>query len=160
MKKTFLLLSVFLGILALCAFAKEAHEKPDFDAALQSHFRSIRERDIGAFRAHLTKSETLYTIVQNGHAFTTPAEIAAIHEEWFRDGNWVWEGKVVHKVVGEDMALAVVKYSYRAKPADPPVESWLTYVFALEDGAWKIIHDQNTALDFAAFSKSLSSGTK
>ncbi len=45
--------------------------KPDFDAALQEHFKSIANRDIEAFKAHLTKGDTLYTIVQNGHAFTT-----------------------------------------------------------------------------------------
>ena len=34
-----------------------------------------------------------------------------------------------------------------------PLASWLTYVFALQDGEWKIVHDQNTALDFPAFAK-------
>jgi hypothetical protein len=130
--------------------------KPDFDAALQRHFDAIANRDLEAFKANLTKNDTLYTIVQNGHAFKTPQELIDIHEMWFKDPNWIWEGAPVHKVVGEDMAMAVVKYSYRAKPEDTPFESWLTYVFALEDGAWKIIHDQNTALDFAAFSKSMS----
>jgi hypothetical protein len=130
--------------------------KPDFDAALQRHFDAIVNRDLEAFKANLTGNETLYTIVQNGHAFKTPQELIDIHEMWFKDPNWIWEGSVVHKVVGEDMAMAVVKYSYRAKPEDAPFESWLTYVFALEDGAWRIIHDQNTALDFAAFAKSMS----
>jgi len=132
---------------------------PDFDLALQKHLDAIATRDLAAFAAHLTKRETLYTIVQNGHAFTTPQESIDIHEGWFKDKDWIWEGRVIHKVVGADMAMAVLKYDYRARPKDKPFETWLTYVFALEDGAWKIIHDQNTALDFAAFSKSLNSGT-
>ena len=129
--------------------------KPDFDQALQSHFDAINHRDLEAFKTHLTKNQTLYTIVQNGHAFTTPQESIAIHQEWFKDKNWTWEAKVVHKVVGVDMAMALVKYTYRPSPQTPAFETWLTYVFALEDGQWKIIHDQNTALDFAAFSKAL-----
>jgi ketosteroid isomerase-like protein len=128
--------------------------KPDFDQALQKHFQAIADRDIEAFKSHLTQGETLYTIVQNGHAFTTPAETIAIHEQWFQDPNWIWEGAVVHKVVGEDMAMALVKYEYRAKTEDEPFSTWLTYVFQLQDGEWRIVHDQNTALSYAAFAKS------
>lgn len=127
--------------------------KPDFDAALQAHFKAISNRDIEAFKSHLTKGDILYTIVQNGHAFTTPSETIAIHEQWFKDQNWVWEGSIVHKIVGEDVAMALVKYQYRAKPEDTPVVTWLTYVFQLQDGQWRIVHDQNTALDFAAFAR-------
>jgi hypothetical protein len=127
--------------------------KPDFDAAVIKHFESISKRDIEAFKSHLANGDTLYTIVQNGHAFTTPAETIEIHREWFKDPNWVWEGSVIHKVVGEDMAMALVKYQYRARPEDTPVVNWLTYVFQLQDGQWRIVHDQSTALDFAAFAR-------
>lgn len=128
--------------------------KPDFDKAIQQHFDAISNRDIEAFKSHLTEGDTLYTIVQNGHAFTTPQETIKIHEEWFKDMIWIWEGSVVHKVVGEDLAMALVKYQYRAKASDAPFTTWLTYVFQLQEGQWKIVHDQNTALDFAAFAKS------
>lgn len=127
--------------------------KPDFDTALQKHFAAISNRDIEAFKSHLTHGETLYTIVQNGHAFTTPSETIAIHEQWFKDKNWVWEGSVVHKIVGEDVAMALVKYQYRSKPEDQAIVTWLTYVFQLQDGQWRIVHDQNTALDFVAFAR-------
>ncbi len=128
--------------------------KPDFDQALQKHFDAIAHRDIEAFTSHLTRGDTLYTIVQNGHAFTTPAELGAIHEQWFKDPSWIWEGSVVHKVVGEDMAMALVKYQYRAKAGDEPFSNWLLYVFRLEDGEWRIVHDHSTALDYAAFARS------
>src|SRR5690349_16812723 len=108
-------------------------QKPDFDKKLQQHLDSITSRDLDLFKAHLTKTDTLYTIVQNGHAFKTPQELIALHEDWFKDTNWVWEGSVVHKVVGTDMAMALIKYDYRAKTDDKPFSTWLTYVFQLED---------------------------
>lgn len=132
---------------------KEIEAKPNFDLALQQHFDAIAKRDITAFKSHLTQKSTLYTIVQNGHAFTTSEENIALHEEWFKDPNWIWEGSVVHKVVGEDMAMALIKYDYRAKAEDNPISTWLTYVFKLEDNQWRIIHDHNTSLDFPAFAK-------
>lgn len=128
--------------------------KPDFDNALQNHLASIAARDIEAFKGNLTLDETLYTIVQNGHAFTKKSELIAIHEQWFKDPNWVWKGEVVHKVVGEDMAMALIKYQYQAKPDEAPFGTWLVYVFQLQNGKWRIVHDQNTALDYAAFARS------
>ncbi|MDE1153363.1 MAG: DUF4440 domain-containing protein [Micavibrio sp.] len=129
--------------------------KPDFDLALQKHLAAIENRDLAAFSKGITQNPVLYTIVQNGHAFKTPAEIIAIHADWFNDSNWAWNGDVIHKVVGSDMAFAVLKYTYRASAGGTAFETWLTYVFAIEDGAWKIIHDQNTALDYHAFSRSM-----
>jgi hypothetical protein len=142
------------GAIALTACNRGATMKPDFDNALQGHLDAISNRDIAAFKSNLTRGEKLYTIVQNGHAFTTPSELAEIHEQWFKDPDWIWEGSVVHKLVGEDMAMALVKYQYRAKAGDEPFDTWLLYVFTLEDGKWRIVHDQNTALDYAAFAQS------
>ncbi|MEX1230001.1 MAG: nuclear transport factor 2 family protein [Planctomycetaceae bacterium] len=148
-------LPLIIGFLfSLTSCNRGTSMKPDFDFALQQHFAAISNRDIEAFKSHLTRGETLYTIVQNGHAFTTPPELIDIHEQWFKDPNWIWEGSVVHKVVGEDMAMALVKYQYRAKADDEPFSTWLLYVFQLQEGEWRIVHDQNTALDYAAFARS------
>ena len=129
--------------------------RPDFDTSLQQHFLAISNRDIEAFKSHLTRGDTLYTIIQSGHAFTTPSESIQLHEQWFKDPNWLWEGSVVHKVVGEDMAMALIKYDYRAKADDEPFSTWLTYVFQLQEGQWRIVHDQNTAVDYAAFCRAV-----
>jgi ketosteroid isomerase-like protein len=118
-------------------------------------FSAISRRDIEAFKSHLGRGDTLYTIMQSGHALTTPAETVRLREQWFKDPNWIWEGTVVHKVVGEDMAMALVKYQYRAKADDAPFSTWLTYVFQVQEGQWRIVHDHNTALDYAAFSRAV-----
>lgn len=133
---------------------KKQLRKPDFDKALQQHLDSITNRNLDVFKAHISKGDVMYTIVQNGFAFKTPEELVAVHEEWFKNPDWIWEGSVIHKVVGEDMAMALIKYDYRAKAEDEPFSTWLTYVFRLEDNEWRIIHDHNTALDFHAFAKS------
>jgi hypothetical protein len=132
----------------------EPLQKPDFDQALQQHLDSITSRNLATFQAHITKSDILYTIVQNGFAFKTAAELVATHAEWFKDPEWIWEGSVVHKVVGADMAMALLRYDYRAKAEDKPFSTWLTYVFHLEDNEWRLIHDHSTALDFHAFARS------
>lgn len=128
--------------------------QPDFEAALRRLLDAIQNRDLGAYTSCITQGETLYTIVQNGHAFRTSQELVAVHAEWFKDPQWTWEGEVVHRVVGADMAMALVRYAYRARAEDEPFSTWLTYVFRLEDDTWRVVHDHNTALDYAAFAKS------
>ena len=54
--------------------------------------------------------------------------------------------------------MALVQYQYRPKAEDVPIVSWLTYVFRVEDGQWRIVHDQNTALDYAAFARAAGIG--
>ncbi len=130
-----------------------AIENPDLDAVIAEHFAAIASRDIDAFTSHLCDAETLYTIIQNGHAFTTRQESIELHKQWFKDPNWIWEGSVVHKIVGEEVAMALIKYQYRAKREDTPVDSWLTFVFQIQNGYWRIAHDHNTALDYAAFAR-------
>lgn len=148
----FVLLSALSLLLSSCG--QRAAMKPDFDQALESHLASITSRDINAYKDGLSLDDTLYTVVQNGHAFTRRSELIALHEEWFKDSNWIWKGEVVRKVVGEDMAMALIKYEYQAKPEDEPFSTWLVYVFQIQDGKWRIVHDQNTAQDYAAFARS------
>lgn len=125
----------------------------NFDQALQQHFAAIAARDLEAFKSHLTESETLHTIVQTGHAFTTVAETVELHRQWFLDPNWSWQATVVHKVVGTDVAMALINYHYRPHAEAEGFKSWLTYVFQLQQGQWRIVHDQNTAVNYAAFAR-------
>ena len=140
--------------LLLASCGQRAAVKPDFDLALRSHLASIASRDINAFKQGLSLEDTLYTIVQSGHAFTRRSELIELHEQWFKDPNWIWKGEVVRQVVGEDMAMALLRYEYQAKPEDEPFGTWLVYVFQLQDGQWRIVHDQNTAQDYVAFARS------
>ena len=150
-------ITVGIAVVAAIAYmmntSKPKRMKPDFDSALNSHFAAITNRDMEAFKSHLSLGDTLYTVVQNGHAFKTKAETIAIHEQWFKDPNWTWKGSVVHKVVGVDMAMALVRYTYQPNKETAPFETWLVYVFQLQEGCWRIVHDQNTALDFHAFAR-------
>lgn len=143
--------AVIFALLALVAAScgakgKDMAEVPDFQAALERHLGAIERRDIDAFKASVTAGDTLLTIVQNGHAFTTPAETIAIHEEWFKRDGWSWKGDVVRTIVGKDVAAAVIRYVYQDAPDAAPISTWLTFVFQLEDGEWRLVHDQNTLI--------------
>lgn len=126
--------------------ATPTREIPDLDQALARHIASIQERDLDAFRSTLTSDETLYMILPNGDALTTPAEALDLHEGWFADTNWRWDGKVVHTITGTDMAMVLMQYEYRASPDADPSSTWLGLVFRLEGNEWRLVHDQNTGI--------------
>jgi ketosteroid isomerase-like protein len=121
--------------------------RPDFRAALDAHLSAIQARDLEGFAATLTNSEELYTIFPDGGAITTPAQAKALHEEWFKDGDWRWDGEVMQIMEGADMAAALMKYDYRDAPDGEPRSAWLTLIFKLEGGEWRLVHDQNTRIE-------------
>lgn len=139
-------LSTITVAIALAGCGAEAPERPDFRSALNVHLNAVQERDLDAFRATLTENETLYTIFPDGGAITTPKAAIDLHEQWFADANWRWDGEIVHLVESADMAMALLRYDYRDTLDGAPRTNWLSLVFRLEDGAWRLVHDQNTRI--------------
>jgi len=117
-----------------------------FEAALTRHLGAITGRDIDTFLSTLTQDEALTVIFPNGGAVTTRTEVEALHREWFADPDWRMEIEPVRVVKTDSMALALVRTSYRDTPDGAPRFAYLTLTFRLEDGAWRLVHDQNTRI--------------
>jgi len=77
---------------------------------------------------------------------TTRADVEALHRDWFADPDWRMEIEPVRVVETDAMALALVRTSYRDTPDGEPRFAYLTLTFRLEDGAWRLVHDQNTRI--------------
>lgn len=116
---------------------------PSFDAALRTHFTAIKSRDLEAFIATVTDETEMTLIFPNGDLLTTREAVIDLHRDWFADTSWTWEAEVVATTVGVDLAYALVRYTYADEA--PPRQNWLSLVFRLEDGAWRLVRDQNTA---------------
>ena len=126
---------------------KGAAGRPPFRPALRAHLDAIENKDLAAFKPTLTTREDLRVVFPNGEVIETTDGVIAFHEEWFRDANWRWEGEVVNIIEGVDMAAAFMKYEYRDTPDGAPRAAWLALIFKLEDGAWRLVHDQNTRIN-------------
>ena len=142
----------FRGAIAAVAMMLAAcgSKAPDFQTALDVHLASIAARDLEAFKATTTSGDDLYVIFPTGAALTTTAEVIDFHEAWFDNDEWSLEPEVVKTIVGKDVAIALIKYNYRDTPDTPARSSWLVLVFKLEDGEWRLVHDQNTRIEQSA----------
>lgn len=141
-----ILIAAFALVLAACDAGDAVSARPDFRPALDAHLAAIQARDLEALKPTITSGEDLLLVSPGGEVIETTEGFVALHEEWFKDANWRWDGEVVKIMEGEDMAAAFVKYDYRDTPEGEPRSSWLLLLFQLEDGAWRLIHDQNTRI--------------
>ena len=126
------------------ASAAVAQEPPPFDAALRAHLESVQARDLAAFEATITREPRMTLIFPDGRALRTRREVLELHRDWFAATGWTWEPEVVATTVGADLAHALVRYRY-GDPAGSR-ENWLSLVFRLEAGEWRLVHDQNTRI--------------
>lgn len=121
----------------------------DFRTALDTHITAIENRDLATFRTTLTREDDLTVIFPGGSRLETTEAVLDFHETWFADPEWVWDAEVETVLEGRDQSMALLRYSYRDRADGEPREAWLSLVFRLEEGEWRLVHDQNTRIDSA-----------
>lgn len=120
----------------------------NFRETLDRHLRAIRQRDLEALIDTVARDE-LTLITSDGRLVREPNEFSAMHREWFTGTTWTLDAKIESLAESPGMGLALLRLDYRDDaPGRPPVResSWLSLVFALRDGRWVMIHDQNTPI--------------
>ena len=137
-----------IALLGACNVVERKPEAaPDFRPALDNHLAMVTSRDLEGFKATLTKGDDLNVIFPGGTIIPTTKEVVEFHTDWFKDKDWIMEPEVVKVIEGKDMATALTKYQFRDNKDGKPRSAWLVLVFALEDGEWRLVHDQNTRID-------------
>jgi ketosteroid isomerase-like protein len=141
------------SLVGLCAAGtpSSAAPAPPFRAAVEAHLAAISARDMDRLLPTLTAGNDLTMIAPNGHKLDTRQQYIDFHRQWFAtkdDGKYAAE--IVRLIESPALAHALIKYRYSSKgEAGKPnvIDSWLTLTFALEDGSWRLVFDQNTLLD-------------
>ncbi|GLQ19227.1 nuclear transport factor 2 family protein [Algimonas porphyrae] len=133
-------------VLVACAPTQERADAPDFSAALQTHLKSVQDRDLETYLTTITDADALPLIFPNGEIMSTRAAVVDFHTNWFADPDWRMEFDVIGTIVGDDMAVATLRTEYRDTPDGTPRAGILGLVFQLQNGSWRLIHDQNTRI--------------
>lgn len=136
-----------LAALLMAGSATADIPEPDFRETLRIHLDAITGRDLATFESTLTGNDDLMVIFPDGAALDSTQAVVDFHREWFSDPKWVMEPEVVKTIEGTDQSTALVRYQYRDTPDGQPRSAWLVLVFTLEDGQWRLVHDQNTRIE-------------
>ena len=125
---------------------KTARNVPDFQKALDVHIAALIGKRTDAYADTLTKADDLHLIFPDGKSIATTEGVIDFHEDWFEDDAWRFELDLVKIEEGADMAFALFKTRYRDNEESAPRDGWLSLIFRLEQGKWRLIHDQNTRI--------------
>jgi len=123
---------------------------PSFRAGVETHLAALSARDMDALLPTLTSGKDLTMIAPNGFKFDTRQQFVDFHRQWFAtkdDGKLAIE--IVRLVESPALGHALIKYHYRFKDrsgAQQVSDSWLALTFALEQGTWRLVFDQNTLI--------------
>ena len=119
-----------------------------FRETLDRHLRAIRERDLLGLLGTVAADE-LALITSDGRLVRTTAEFAEMHRGWFAETTWSLDAEVVNLVESPALGVVLLRLDYRDDPPGrPPVreQSYLSLVFALREGRWVMVQDQNTPI--------------
>jgi ketosteroid isomerase-like protein len=123
---------------------------PSFQAALEMHLAAVSARNMDALLPTLTSGDKLTMIAPNGFKWDTKRQYIDFHRQWFAskdDGQLKFE--TIRVIESPALAHALIRYRYKFKDNAGNAQSsvnWLTLTFALENGAWRLVFDQNTLL--------------
>ena len=136
----------FAALMVATACSKSVAPRPDFGAALTEHLRTIAERDLAGYRQTITTGDDLTIILPSGQRTTTRQEAIDLHSKWFSDPEWRIRFFEVQRIELDQVAIVVLRTFYRDRPKGRERQAWLTLTFALQNGSWRLVHDQNTRI--------------
>jgi ketosteroid isomerase-like protein len=119
-----------------------------FTETLHKHLEAIKARDLDALRETLPVDQ-LTLIMADGRLVTSVNEFLDLHASWFQHSTWSLATELVHQRETPDLGVAVIRLEYRDHPRDQsPIHeySYLTLLFARQEGRWVMVHDQNTPI--------------
>jgi ketosteroid isomerase-like protein len=126
---------------------------PPFRAAVEAHLAAIAARDMAALLPTITGGRELTMIAPNGYKFDTREQYVDFHRQWFAtkdDGKL--DPEIVRLIESPALGHALIRYRYSSKDEAGKARAtvaWLALTFALEDGSWRLVFDQNTLIDAA-----------
>lgn len=139
---TLLLLSSYAnaGIAATPAQIQE----DNLHQTVLDYIQAIQERDLDGIIETMTTGEELVLIFPNGTTLLTRQEYIDFHKGWFADMDWKMDLEPVTTLIRENFGVILLKTTYTDDAG--PRQALLSLTFALEDGQWRLVFDQNTRI--------------
>jgi ketosteroid isomerase-like protein len=119
-----------------------------FRETLDRHLRAIQERNLSALIDTLP-TDDLILIMADGRLVCGTDEFLKLHAAWFAQTTWSLHTNIISLEESPTIGVAVLRLDYRDEPLGQNhvyESSYLTLIFALREGRWVMMHDQNTPI--------------
>lgn len=100
-------------------------------------------RDIDRFAATLA-TEDVRLVGGDGRIIQGKDNAIAAHREWFMNDAWTFEPEMLWTREESGAGWALTRVQYRESGVER--QFLLLFLFVVEDGAWKLVYDQNTPI--------------
>jgi hypothetical protein len=139
--------SLLAGSLAGCVAVADTAYAPPFRPAVEAHLSAIASRNMNALIPTITTDEDLVMIAPNGMKWETRQQYVDFHRQWFAnpDGGEL-NYEIVSTVESPRLSHALIRYTYTTTIQPKSEPAWLAVTFALEEGSWRLVFDQNTSI--------------
>ncbi len=117
-----------------------------FLEALTEHLDAIATRDIDRFAATLATDDVRF-VGGDGRIIEGRENAVAAHRAWFSEEGWRFEPELLWTREESGAGCALTRVTYTA--AAGQTQFLLLLLFVSEDGAWKLVYDQNTPITSA-----------
>lgn len=121
------------------------------DEALEEHLSALERKDLDAYAA--TLADEVVLILPDGTVLDGKAAVVELHREMFADDSWTQERTVRRVLSAGSTGWVLIEYRFVVVDGDGTVVSdsraYFTLTYALVDGRWLVVADQNTRLPSA-----------
>jgi ketosteroid isomerase-like protein len=117
-----------------------------FDSTLAIHLKAIQNSDLAALEP--TVADSVILISPAGQKMHSKKSFMALHENWFKQKYWQWEGTFVRTESTDSLGYALIQYTYTQKDSVGNISfqnnNYLVLIFRNLQNGWQLVHDQNT----------------
>jgi ketosteroid isomerase-like protein len=146
-----LALAASLALVAGCTATETTDPVPacDYDCTVDRHVSAIKTHDWDSFVSTITAQPDLQLILPDGTMIDGREAYLEILEPWLTGGGFTVSEEVIDQRIGADLGYTLLRMTQLNEGEEEPSRYFLLLVFALEDGEWRLVHDQNTAIPAA-----------
>ena len=136
-----------LALLALLPVVAAAQNEPlGFRATVTAHLDAIHRHDLDALMATVTTGDSLVLLFPDGTLIRSRQAFLDVHRAWFADTTWTMTFEPVSLLDTPAMGTALVRYTITDDTPRSGRQAYLALTFVHEDGSWRLVQDQNTAI--------------
>ena len=141
------LISVTAVALQSCA-STPGQAPASLDDQLRRHLAAVQARNLPEIEATITREADLLLILPSGKMTRSRDEYLAFHRMLFANQDWLMTFDQLEVRQLGSYGHALYRVTFDADGAGPasPAPAYLALGFRLEDGEWRLVHDQNTRL--------------
>lgn len=143
-----LLLAAGLTAPGLSACATLQDTRTSLADQVRRHVAAVDARNLADVEATITTGADLLLVLPSGRMTRSRSDYLAFHEMLFANRDWTmtFEQLAVQQLDGYGQALYRVTFDADGPGPAPANPAFLTLGFRLENGEWRLVHDQNTAI--------------